>query len=136
MIAGSMFSGKSEELIRRLRRAKIARQKVQVFKPRLGGAEELAQLRRFVDFLPANSDVPLGSSAANGCPFTTGNVNYVCVAATGVTQSAATIGGSTTATRATQARFEVSPAPAGGSAGSSRPRCARPCRAGRRGRRS
>jgi thymidine kinase len=35
VIAGSMFSGKSEELIRRLRRAKIARQKVQVFKPRI-----------------------------------------------------------------------------------------------------
>ena len=35
VIAGSMFSGKSEELIRRLRRAKIARQKVQVFKPLL-----------------------------------------------------------------------------------------------------
>ena len=33
VIAGSMFSGKSEELIRRLRRANIARQKVQVFKP-------------------------------------------------------------------------------------------------------
>src|SRR5713101_4300019 len=33
VIAGSMFSGKSEELIRRLRRAKIARQKIQVFKP-------------------------------------------------------------------------------------------------------
>src|ERR687895_1864429 len=33
VIAGAMFSGKSEELIRRLRRAKIARQKVQVFKP-------------------------------------------------------------------------------------------------------
>ncbi len=32
-IAGSMFSGKSEELIRRLRRAEIARQRVQVFKP-------------------------------------------------------------------------------------------------------
>ncbi len=31
---GSMFSGKSEELIRRLRRAQIARQKVQIFKPR------------------------------------------------------------------------------------------------------
>jgi thymidine kinase len=30
-----MFSGKSEELIRRLRRAKIARQKVQVFKPEI-----------------------------------------------------------------------------------------------------
>jgi len=35
VIAGSMFSGKSEELIRRLRRAKIARQKVQVFKPQI-----------------------------------------------------------------------------------------------------
>ena len=35
VIAGSMFSGKSEELIRRLRRARIARLKVQVFKPRI-----------------------------------------------------------------------------------------------------
>lgn len=35
VIAGSMFSGKSEELIRRLRRARIARQRVQVFKPRI-----------------------------------------------------------------------------------------------------
>src|SRR6266700_3237341 len=35
VIVGSMFSGKSEELIRRLRRAKIARQKVQVFKPEI-----------------------------------------------------------------------------------------------------
>jgi thymidine kinase len=33
VIAGSMFSGKTEELIRRLRRAKIARQQIQVFKP-------------------------------------------------------------------------------------------------------
>lgn len=32
-ICGPMFSGKSEELIRRLRRAEIARQRVQVFKP-------------------------------------------------------------------------------------------------------
>ena len=32
-ICGPMFSGKSEELIRRLRRAKIARKRVQVFKP-------------------------------------------------------------------------------------------------------
>jgi thymidine kinase len=32
-IAGGMFSGKSEELVRRLRRATIARQLVQVFKP-------------------------------------------------------------------------------------------------------
>ena len=33
VICGPMFSGKSEELIRRLRRAQIARQRVQVFKP-------------------------------------------------------------------------------------------------------
>ncbi len=33
MICGPMFSGKSEELIRRLRRAQIARRRVQVFKP-------------------------------------------------------------------------------------------------------
>jgi thymidine kinase len=33
VITGSMFSGKSEELIRRVRRAQIARQKVQIFKP-------------------------------------------------------------------------------------------------------
>lgn len=32
VICGSMFSGKTEELIRRVRRAQIARQKVQVFK--------------------------------------------------------------------------------------------------------
>src|SRR5687767_4451886 len=35
IITGGMFSGKSEELIRRLRRAVIARQRVQVFKPLL-----------------------------------------------------------------------------------------------------
>ena len=33
VICGSMFSGKTEELIRRVRRAEIAKQKVQVFKP-------------------------------------------------------------------------------------------------------
>src|SRR5436189_5523554 len=33
VVTGSMFSGKSEELIRRLRRAQIGRQKVQIFKP-------------------------------------------------------------------------------------------------------
>jgi thymidine kinase len=33
VITGSMFSGKSEELIRRVRRAQIARQQVQLFKP-------------------------------------------------------------------------------------------------------
>lgn len=35
VITGSMFSGKTEELIRRLKRAKIARQRVEIFKPRV-----------------------------------------------------------------------------------------------------
>ncbi len=35
VICGCMFSGKSEELIRRLRRALIARQKVAIFKPKI-----------------------------------------------------------------------------------------------------
>jgi thymidine kinase len=45
VIAGPMFSGKTEELIRRLRRAEIAQQKIQVFKPSLDkrfGTEKLA----------------------------------------------------------------------------------------------
>src|SRR5713101_4144282 len=44
VIVGPMFSGKSEELIRRLRRAEIARQRVQIFKPRIDeryGADEI-----------------------------------------------------------------------------------------------
>ncbi len=35
VICGSMFSGKTEELIRRLKRAKIAKQKVEIFKPEI-----------------------------------------------------------------------------------------------------
>jgi len=35
VIAGSMFSGKTEELIRRLKRAKYARQRVEIFKPQI-----------------------------------------------------------------------------------------------------
>ncbi|HNR18459.1 MAG TPA: thymidine kinase [Bacteroidia bacterium] len=35
VICGSMFSGKTEELIRRLKRARIARQKVEIFKPQI-----------------------------------------------------------------------------------------------------
>lgn len=35
VICGSMFSGKTEELIRRLKRAKFARQKVEIFKPQV-----------------------------------------------------------------------------------------------------
>ncbi len=35
VICGSMFSGKTEELIRRLKRARIARQKVEIYKPHI-----------------------------------------------------------------------------------------------------
>lgn len=35
VICGSMFSGKTEELIRRMKRAKIANQKVEIFKPEI-----------------------------------------------------------------------------------------------------
>lgn len=45
VVVGSMFSGKTEELIRRVKRAEIAKQRVQVFKPRIDkrySAEEVA----------------------------------------------------------------------------------------------
>lgn len=35
VVCGCMFSGKTEELIRRMKRAKIARQKVEIFKPKM-----------------------------------------------------------------------------------------------------
>ncbi|MCA1848648.1 MAG: thymidine kinase [Actinobacteria bacterium] len=45
VITGSMFSGKTEELIRRLRRALYARQRVQVFKNALETRSELTEIR-------------------------------------------------------------------------------------------
>src|SRR5918999_4124660 len=45
VITGSMFSGKTEELIRRLRRALYARQRVQVFKHALETRSELTEIR-------------------------------------------------------------------------------------------
>lgn len=44
VIVGSMFSGKSEELIRRLNRARIARQKVQVFKPTIDARYSIEEI--------------------------------------------------------------------------------------------
>lgn len=44
LICGSMFCGKTEELIRRARRAQIAKQKVQVFKPKLDDRYEVEKL--------------------------------------------------------------------------------------------
>lgn len=73
VITGSMFCGKTDELIRRLRRATIARQKVQVFKPALddryalekvtshaGGEYDALPIRRSVeifDFLKDETTV-------------------------------------------------------------------------------
>lgn len=54
VITGSMFSGKSEELIRRLRRAQIARQKVQIFKPTF-------DTRFGDDQIVSHSDMRIGS---------------------------------------------------------------------------
>lgn len=44
VVCGGMFSGKTEELIRRARRAQIARQEVQVFKPALDNRYEVEKL--------------------------------------------------------------------------------------------
>ena len=54
VVTGSMFSGKTEELIRRLRRAQIARQKVQIFKPRLDNRYDL-------DHIVSHSDMKMPS---------------------------------------------------------------------------
>ena len=54
VIVGSMFSGKSEELIRRLRRTQIARQKVQIFKP-------LIDNRFSEDHIVSHSDMRIAS---------------------------------------------------------------------------
>lgn len=73
VICGSMFSGKSEELIRRIRRAEIARLKVKVFKPKLDtrfghdrvsshsgvqmGALPLEKAREILQLVPVDTDV-------------------------------------------------------------------------------
>jgi thymidine kinase len=44
VICGSMFSGKTEELIRRLKRAQIAKQRVQIFKPRIDDRYEVESI--------------------------------------------------------------------------------------------
>ncbi|CUS98062.1 thymidine kinase [Candidatus Chrysopegis kryptomonas] len=54
VIAGSMFSGKTEELIRRIRRAQIAKLKVAVFKPRI-------DTRYSVDRIVSHSDISIPS---------------------------------------------------------------------------
>ena len=58
VICGSMFSGKSEELIRRLRRAQIARQRVQIFKPRI-------DTRYSVDQIVSHSEQKIASQVVS-----------------------------------------------------------------------
>ena len=58
VIVGSMFSGKSEELIRRLRRAQIARQRVQIFKPAI-------DVRYATDQIVSHSEMRIPSHAVS-----------------------------------------------------------------------
>ena len=58
VICGSMFSGKTEELIRRLRRAQIARPRVQIFKPKID--ERYSQ-----DHLVSHSEMRLKSEVVS-----------------------------------------------------------------------
>ncbi|MBI2149246.1 MAG: thymidine kinase [Acidobacteria bacterium] len=59
VICGSMFSGKSEELIRRLRRAQIAKQRIQVFKPKLDD-------RYSEDHIVSHSEMKIKSQLVRG----------------------------------------------------------------------
>ena len=59
VIVGSMFSGKSEELIRRIRRAQIARQRVQIFKPAVDS-------RYAEDHIVSHSELRIPSEQAHG----------------------------------------------------------------------
>ncbi len=61
VIVGSMFSGKTEELIRRLRRAQIARQKVAIFKPKV-------DTRYSKDYLVSHSEQRIASMAVENAP--------------------------------------------------------------------
>ena len=62
VITGGMFSGKSEELIRRIRRAEIARQRTQIFKPAI---DDRFELKRVVSRDNRGMDAIAVSSSAN-----------------------------------------------------------------------
>jgi thymidine kinase len=60
VVCGSMFSGKTEELLRRIKRAKLARQKVVLFKPRVDNRYDEVKV---VSHEGLNADaVPVGSA--------------------------------------------------------------------------
>jgi len=60
VIVGSMFSGKTEELIRRLRRAQIAKQRVQVFKPKIDNRYSTHQIASHSE--QRTTSVPVGTA--------------------------------------------------------------------------
>ena len=63
VICGSMFSGKTEELIRRLKRARIANQRVQIFKPskdtRYDKANVVSHDENVIDSLPILNSIEI-----------------------------------------------------------------------------
>lgn len=61
VVCGSMFSGKTEELIRRLKRAEFAKQKVQIFKPKIDTRYHEEQVVSHDE--NAISSIPVASSA-------------------------------------------------------------------------
>jgi thymidine kinase len=70
VITGGMFSGKSEELIRRMRRAEIARQRVQIFKPVIDDRFDIKRIvsrdNRGLDAMAVTSSEELRSKIAFG----------------------------------------------------------------------
>ena len=63
VVCGPMFSGKTEELIRRVKRAQIARQKVQIFKPcidnRYHESEVVSHSSQSIEAIPVATAVEL-----------------------------------------------------------------------------
>jgi len=70
VITGGMFSGKSEELIRRIRRAEIARQRAQIFKPAIDNRFDLKRVisrdNRGIDAAVVNNAADLRSNLLFG----------------------------------------------------------------------
>jgi thymidine kinase len=73
VICGSMFSGKTEELIRRLKRAKIANQKVEIIKPGI----DVRYSEDEVVSHDANSIMSTPVESSNSILLLTGNVDVV-----------------------------------------------------------
>lgn len=68
VVCGSMFSGKTEELIRRLKRAKFAKQKVEIFKPsidtRYSEVDVVSHDRHSIQSTPVDSSVSIAKLSA------------------------------------------------------------------------